>query len=133
MPPKYENPVLMLKRAARNSYLWKEALIYQQAHDEDGHPVKQNGDYAWDFHEATYGYRDLAREREIFTSLGAYEGKTMVTVIAEVTSARQVIKLGDVFYQATEVNSADTMGGTVRYVCIPLTEGPEIRNDQPWP
>ncbi|WP_109464021.1 hypothetical protein [Albibacillus kandeliae] len=124
----------MMKRAARNSFLWKEALLYEQAHDEDGKPVKQNGMFAWDFAESTFGYRDLAREREIFTGLGAYEGKALVTVIAEVTPAeRRYIKLGGVFFQVSEIHNADTAGCTIRYLCLIDGNNLEIRNDQPWP
>lgn len=124
-----------LRQAARFNPAWRPVRIYVYALDTNGEPiVDANGAFTFDISEVTVGFLDRRADDNFDVSVASYTGDSELVVVTDLPpDPSGIVWLDGLFYQLSEVLSADVLAATVKYKANSLPDGevPNIRTDAP--
>jgi hypothetical protein len=100
----------------------------------NGEPLVSGGSYVFDISEVTVGFLDRRADDNFDVSVASYTGDSEIVVVSDLPpDPSAIVWLDGLYYQLSDVLSADVLAATVKYKANSLPDGETvvIRNDAP--
>lgn len=115
------------KRAARQSPLHSEVIIYEVATEGGAALVDAGGRFIYRELARAYGFLDLEAEAEFTVPESPYAGAVAITVQHSPIDLRHLIKLGETLYAVEAVKGGDGVGLAVKVAARAMTDAADYR------